>query len=352
MSEFEVVSSAKEEFPAADLSKIKGKQDEQRAQIYKNYEYEPQPPFIDFSLLNSSTSSPRSTEELNKFKSALSSWGCFQLINHGIPREGLDEMREISRRFFGLPMEEKKKYGMLAGGNNGFEGGTVVNSNYQASLSEWNEALSLTVYPQERRQLEFWPEKPLKFREVLHEYTTKLTTLFEAIFKMVLCSLNVDEKKFGERYGKNREINTRLNYYPQCPKANEEVLGLKAHADFSAITILLQDELGLQVQKDGEWFSIPVFPDALFVNIGDPMEIMSNGIYKSAIHRVVTNPETSRVSIASFWDSDRNCEIAPLDELVTPEQPQLYSKVSHKDYINLFFSYYKSGQRQIDTLRI
>jgi len=81
------------------------------------------------------------------------------------------------------------------------------------------------------------------------------------------------------------------------------------------------------------------------------MQIMSNGIYKSAVHRVVPSPEKSRVSIALFWDSDRNCEIGPLDELITPDRPQLYKMVSLKDYVSRFSNYYQSGQRVIDTIR-
>lgn len=339
---------AKEDFSAANLSKINGKEEDQLPSD------EPQPPFIDFSLLNSSPSSPESRKELDKFKSALSSWGCFQLINHGIPRGLLDEITEISRQFFGLRMEEKKKYAALPGGNNGFDsafdGGS---SNYQGGggvVSDWNEGLALTVYPEHGRLPQFWPESPLQLRKMLHEYTMKSINLFEVLFNMVLQSLSVDEKKFGEKYGKNKEINARFNFYPQCPNP-DNVLGLKPHADFSAITIVVQGEAGLQVHKDGEWCMVPVIPDALFVNIGDPLEIMSNGIYKSAVHRVVPSPERSRVSIALFWDSDRNCEIGPLDELITPDRPQLYERVSLKDYVSRFSNYYQNGQRVIDTIR-
>jgi len=64
---------AREDFSAANSSKINGKEEDQLPS------YQPQPPFIDFSLLNSSPSSLESRKELDKFKSALSSWGCFQV---------------------------------------------------------------------------------------------------------------------------------------------------------------------------------------------------------------------------------------------------------------------------------
>lgn len=67
---------------------------------------------------------------------------------------------------------------------------------------------------------------------------------------------------------------TRFNCYPPCSSL-DQVLGFKPHSDGTAITILLQDELveGLQVQKDDLWFKVPIVPDALFINIGDQLEV-------------------------------------------------------------------------------
>lgn len=186
---------------------------------------------------------------------------------------------------------------------------------------------------------------------MFHEYTTRLTAIFDVLFKLVIQSLNVDEERFANQYGKNKEMNVRLNFYPKF-SGLKQVLGLKPHADFSALTLVLQDEEGLQVMKNEQWFMVPVISHALFFNLGDPIEIMSNGIYKSTVHRVVTNTEKERLSIAAFWDSDRDNEIGPLDELVTPDRPQLYQRVSLKDYFTKFFDYYQSGKRPIIALKM
>ncbi|KNA13435.1 hypothetical protein SOVF_116980 [Spinacia oleracea] len=309
-----------------------------------------EPLLIDYSILISSSSSQEAKDELQKFKNALSSWGCFQLINHGIPRSLVDEIREVSRKFFGFPMEEKQKYAMLPEGTNGYEGGAVTKPTSKDQVLDWNEGINLTLFPEDRRQLHFWPENPPNFKKVFHEYSTRLTTIFDVLFELVVQSLNVDEEKFTNQYGKNKEINVRLNFYPKCPGI-KQVLGLKPHADFSALTLLLQDEEGLQVLKDDQWFMVPVIPHALFLNLGDPVEIMSNGIYKSAVHRVVADTEKERLSIAAFWDSDRGKDIGPLDELVTDDRPQLYQRVSLKDYITKFVDYYQSGKRPISSLK-
>ncbi|KAG5596440.1 hypothetical protein H5410_037672 [Solanum commersonii] len=83
----------------------------------------------------------------------------------------------------------------------------------------------------------------------------------------------------------------------KCPKP-DKILGVKAHADASIITTLLQDKEveGLQVLKDGKWYGVPTIPHALLINVGDQLEIMSNGIFKSPIHRVAANSEQERIS--------------------------------------------------------
>ncbi|XP_042974879.1 flavonol synthase/flavanone 3-hydroxylase-like [Carya illinoinensis] len=81
---------------------------------------------------------------------------------------------------------------------------------------------------------------------------------------------------------------------------------------------LLQDKEveGLQFQKDNQWCRVPIIPEALFINVGDQVEIMSNGIFKSPVHRVVTNSERERMSLAVFYIPEPEKEIGPDDRLV------------------------------------
>lgn len=73
-------------------------------------------------------------------------------------------MREVSKQIFTLPMEEKRKHEMLPGDTNGFRCIAVINSSPKVAV-DWNEALTLTVYPQDRHQLKFWPHKTPRAQE-------------------------------------------------------------------------------------------------------------------------------------------------------------------------------------------
>lgn len=122
-------------------------------------------------------------------------------------------------------------------------------------------------------------------RGVLHDYTTKLAMLNEFILKAMAKSLNLQENCFLNQYGENATMVARYNFYPPCPRP-DLALGVKPHADGSAVTFLLQDNEveGLQVLKDGKWFRVPVVPNALLINAGDQVEV-SKFMYPLMISR-------------------------------------------------------------------
>ncbi|GKD29000.1 SRG1-like protein, partial [Tanacetum coccineum] len=111
-------------------------------------------PVIDFSLLNLSQS------ELDKLKSA-ATLGCFQVINHGIESSFLEEVREISKLFFKLPADEKKKCLKEQNDVQGYGNEMVLSDN---QTLDWTDRLYLTVLPQHQRRLQFWPQNPTHFR--------------------------------------------------------------------------------------------------------------------------------------------------------------------------------------------
>ncbi|CAI0542671.1 unnamed protein product [Linum tenue] len=87
-------------------------------------------------------------------------------------------------------------------------------------------------------------------------------------------SLKLDESVFLRMIGEPVIMSARFNFYPPCPRP-DQVLGLKPHSDGTVITFLLQDKEveGLQVLKDGQWFRVPVIPDALVLNAGEHLEV-------------------------------------------------------------------------------
>uniref|UniRef100_A0A5B6YY85 Putative 2-oxoglutarate (2OG) and Fe(II)-dependent oxygenase superfamily protein n=1 Tax=Davidia involucrata TaxID=16924 RepID=A0A5B6YY85_DAVIN len=305
-------------------------------------------PLIDLGLLTSSSSNIGTGEELKKLQSALSTCGCFQAINHGITSSFLDEVQGVAKQFFSLPMEEKQKYSRTVDDIEGYGNDTVLSEH---QTLDWTDRLYLIVNPEDKRKLNFWPQKPANFREILHEYTTKLGMLTELILKAMAKSLSLEEKCFLNQYGEGATMIARFNLYPPCPRP-DLILGVKPHADGSAITFLLQDNEveGLQVLKDDHWFRVPIIPHALFINVGDQAEIMSNGMFKSPVHRVVTNSERERITLAVFCIPESSKEIGPVEELINEKRPRLYKKV--KNYVDIYFQNYQLGKRPIEAAKV
>ncbi|KDP35884.1 hypothetical protein JCGZ_10454 [Jatropha curcas] len=189
-------------------------------------------PIIDSGLLQSPLTK---TEELHKLRSALSSWGCFQ-INHEMTNSFLAEMRQVAKQFFSPPMEDKQRYSRETSSGEG---------------------------------------------EMLDEFAKKSQRIQEIVLKQMARPLGLDENCFLDQRGERPIVTAQFNYYPPCPMPGK-TLGLRPHADGSVLTILLQEKVveGLQFLKDNQWFRVPIIPEALLVNVGDQAEIMSNGIFK------------------------------------------------------------------------
>lgn len=107
------------------------------------------------------------------------------------------------------------------------------------------------------------------------DLTNKLGELDAAMLKAMARYLKVeDEESFLKKYGETPSALSRFNFYPPCRRP-DAVLAAKAHSDASAMTYLLQDEEveGLQAQKDGAWYRVPIVPNAIVVNAGDQIEV-------------------------------------------------------------------------------
>ncbi|KAJ0962374.1 hypothetical protein J5N97_030202 [Dioscorea zingiberensis] len=151
---------------------------------------------------------------------------------------------------------------------------------------------------------------------VLNEFATKSREMLDYVLKTMAKSLELNEDSFISLFGGRSVLDVRFNNYPSCSRP-DLVNGIKPHSDSSALTIILpnKDVEGLQVLKDDIWVKVTTNPHALILNMGDLMEIMSNGIFKSLVYRVVTNMNKARIYVAFFYTPDGEAEIGPIDGL-------------------------------------
>ncbi|CAD6344227.1 unnamed protein product [Miscanthus lutarioriparius] len=311
----------------------------------------PEPiPVIDLSRLSAADAD----DESGKLRLALQSWGLFLVANHGIETNLMDDLIDASREFFHLPLEEKQKCSNLIDGKHfqveGY-GNDPVRSKDQSL--DWLDRLHLRVEPEDERNLVHWPEHPKTFRALLHEYTLNCKRIKDCILRTTAKTLGLNEDYFVAQFSNKAPSFARFNYYPPCPRP-DLVFGVKPHSDSGVLTILLMDKDvgGLQVLRDGVWHNVPTSPYRLLINIGDYVEIMSNGIFKSPVHRAVTNTEKERISLAMFHGLDPDKEIEPAAALLNEKQPARYRTVKAKEYLAGFYEHFCKGTRFIECVKI
>lgn len=223
----------------------------------------------------------------------------------------------------------------------------------EKQILDWCDRLYIIVEPENRRIYSLWPTQPPSFRDILSEYTVRCRKIANLFLQNLAKLLDLHEDYFVNMFDENAMTYARLNYYPNCPKP-DHVFGMKPHTDASVITVVFIDDnvSGLQLQNDGVWYNVPIVPNALLMNVGDVMEILSNGFFKSPIHRVVTNAEKERLSLVMFYTMNPEKEIEPLSELVDEKRPRRYRKTTTNDYIAQLFETFARGTLAIDTVKI
>ncbi|XP_022892556.1 feruloyl CoA ortho-hydroxylase 1-like [Olea europaea var. sylvestris] len=197
---------------------------------------------------------------------AAEKWGFFQIVNHGIPMQVLENVKNATHKFYGLPAEEKKKYSKGESPTNNVRYGTSFSPQAEKAL-EWKDWLSF-FYVSDEEAAAFWPSI---CRDEALEYRKKSEHVIKKLLEILMKRLNItciDETKESLLMGSTR-IN--LNYYPKCPNP-DLTIGVGRHSDVSTLTILLQDEIGgLYVRKlDTDfWIHVPPIDGSLVINVGD-----------------------------------------------------------------------------------
>ncbi|KAM0946369.1 putative aminocyclopropanecarboxylate oxidase [Dioscorea sansibarensis] len=278
-------------------------------------------PVIDFSKLDGE----ERAETLAKIHNGCQEWGFFQLVNHGIPVELLERVKKVCSDCFKLEREEKFKDSEPIHLLN--EIADQVQDKKLENL-DWEDVFVLEDGNQ-------WPSQPPEFKETMKEYREELKNLGEKLMEIMDENLGLEKGYIKKAFSGENGIpffGTKVSHYPPCPQP-ELVNGLRAHTDAGGVILLFQDDQvgGLQMLKDGEWIDVQPVANAIVINTGDQIEVISNGKYKSAWHRVLVSTEGNRRSIASFYNPSLTATIAPAKQ--TGDDETVDSNVAYPEFV-------------------
>ncbi|GKV21246.1 hypothetical protein SLEP1_g31244 [Rubroshorea leprosula] len=292
-------------------------------------------PLID--LLPLTTSLDNTDGLISEIRDACQNWGFFQVINHGVPLEKRQRIEYAARKFFALPLEEKRKVRRDEVQVLGY-----YDTEHTKNVRDWKEVFDLGVDDpirvpastdlDEKEVIEWhnkWPEYPPELREACEEYAEEVSKLSHKLLELIALSLGLPADRF-HGFFKERTTFIRLNHYPPCPVPHL-ALGVGRHKDSGALTVLAQDDVGgLEVKRksDGEWIGVKPTPNAYIINVGDIIQVWSNDMYESVEHRVMVNSERERFSIPFFFNPASYTMVKPLEELIDKQNPARYMAYS------------------------
>ncbi|XP_077211530.1 jasmonate-induced oxygenase 4-like [Tasmannia lanceolata] len=295
-------------------------------------------------------------DEMAKMDQAMKEWECFQLIDHGVPGDAIDAFAEALKVAFKAESKTKATKESTRKGVYDNKGVPllVLKPGYNAQgvavfgihntdeeppedpePADWVEQMLLPCLPNVGDPTSNWPENPLGVREKIQNYVMEMQRLAEKLLRCLAVNAGLKPETFIDAYGGSdaAAMMMVINMMPAVP-AGVTTLTAPRHRDINGLNILLvvDGREGFQVMRNGKWCSVNcVHPHALLINTGDLMEVVSNGRYKSLLHRGLNCGE-ARLSVAAAYSPNRFKVIGPVRDLIDEKNPRLYKEGSHADF--------------------
>lgn len=274
-------------------------------------------PLLDIADLDAG---PDSAERFREnLRDATHEVGFFHL-RHSIPREVIDELFDVARRFFALPEADKRAIEMTRSPH--FRGWTRLDGEFTQGQVDHREQIDLGSELEEREVVDppylrldgpnQWPEALPEFRATYTAWMERLEELGHRLLTQWAISLGARPDHFDASFDP-ASMMLKVVRYPGSADAGQ---GVGAHSDPGILTLLLIEpgKGGLQVRSGDDWLDVPPRDDAFVVNIGELMEVATDGYLRATDHRV-TAPEvgTERLSIPFFFNPSLDAVVPPVE---------------------------------------
>ena len=281
--------------------------------------------------------------------------GFFYVIGHGVSEDLNRRLEELSHRFFAQDVETKLEIRMALAGK-AWRGYFPVGDELTSGKPDVKEGLYFGSQlgeddPRVRACLplhgpNLFPAGIPGFGDTILEYMAALTDLGHALMRGMALSLGLERGYFRERYMADPLTLFRIFHYPPVtPKPGAEARwGVGEHTDYGVLTILKQDDVGgLQVKTRARWIDAPPVPNSFVCNIGDMLDRLTRGLYRSTPHRVQNASGRSRLSFPFFFDPGFDAHIEAIDlsgmRLLEDDKDERWDHTSVHDFEGTYGDY-------------
>lgn len=257
---------------------------------------------------------------------ACATWGCFQIVNHGVPAGVLEATLDAMRAFFALTESAKRRIERTRENAWGY-----FDRELTKNVRDWKEIFDVGPEASEgpmagsRPQ---WPEGVPGFREAVQAFYQAADGVAARLLEGISAGLGMPPGFLAAGFAPEHTSFLRLNYYPRCANPDAH-LGISHHTDAGALTVLLADaQPGLQFLHDGTWHTVAPLPGALTINIGDIVQVWSNDRYVAPVHRVLASAAAERYSAPYFYNPSYDTDYAPLPGVIDERHPARYRPIN------------------------
>ncbi|CAN1175990.1 2-oxoglutarate-dependent dioxygenase 19 [Linum perenne] len=300
-------------------------------------------PTIDYFSLFSPNPIIRSNA-LACLSTACEDYGFFNLVNHGIPERVMEgSLSGIGEFFERTDVKEKSKY------RKGDPKARILWDD-RCHAGENREHLKLFARPQLH-----CPPNPPSFRDDFGDYVTRFHQVELGLARSMSTILGQDESYIETTLNLESGFDVAtLNRYPPNFKS-KGTMGLAEHTDPGFIISLIQDiDGGLQIlTHQGKWVNVHIPPNAILIQLGDQLEVLTNGKYKSHVHRVLVGDyKVRRISISIFHGPSIETYVTPGTEFVDEVRRLGYRGMTYSESLEANDRYEIEVQSCIKQLRL
>jgi isopenicillin N synthase-like dioxygenase len=261
--------------------------------------------------------------------------GFFGIIGHGVPHEAQTNLDRAARSFFALPEIVKAEIAMDRAGP-AWRGWFPVGGELTAGRPDRKQGIYFgTEHPVDHPLVlastplhgaNQFPTAIPELRPAVLDWLDRMRPVADAVLRGVAVGLGLDPGWFEATLTGDPTVLFRVFHYPPQSAGALDEWGVGEHTDYGLLTLLAQDASGgLEIRlRDGAWCSIAPEPDVLVCNLGDMLERLSGGRYRSTPHRVRNTTAHDRLSFPYFFDPSWDAivpALIPSDELPTGGEP-------------------------------
>lgn len=247
--------------------------------------------------------------------------GFFRISGHGIDPALRMNLDASAREFFSLDVEEKSKVAMALGGR-AWRGWFEVGHEFTSGVADVKEGFYFGTElsaddPRVRAGLllhgaNLWPQHPAALRGHVLRWMAAMSDLAGVIMRAIAVGLGLEPEYFEKHLTADPTVLFRAFRYPPVADG-DSAWGVGEHTDYGLLTLLAQDGSGgLQVRTADGWVDVDPDPDVLVCNIGDMLDRLTEGRYRSTPHRVLASVGSDRVSFPFFFDPSWDAEVRPI----------------------------------------